>query len=839
MKVPFSPPDMTEQEAQEVREAILSGWITTGPRTKKLEEQISEFVHTDRTVCLNSATASMEMVLHLLGIGPGDEVIVPAYTYTATASVTQHVGATLVMVDSQKDCVEMDYDQLEKAITERTKVIVPVDLGGIVADYDRVYEIVERKKALFRPSNALQAKIGRVIVSADCAHSFGASRKGKMAGAIADFSSFSFHAVKNFTTAEGGAMTWNLPFGKSAVKSEELSNYMPDVPFVEGETWNELLYRLSQLFSLHGQNKDALAKTQLGAWEYDIIGPWHKCNMTDIMAALGLVQMKRYQAMLERRQEIVARYNKAFANLPVAILNHKDDDHCSSHHLYLVRLLGKSREETNRVIEQMAVRGIATNVHYKPLPMMTAYKALGFDIKDYPNAYRLFENEITLPLNTKMTDEMVQYVIDNFTEIVKRKNVHLCLAHMSDTGEEMKFVNRAFDEKWVAPLGPNVDGFEEDLKAFIAGDDDQLQEKEVVALASGTAAVHLGLVALGVGPGDEVLAQGFTFCASMNPIRYLGATPIIIDSEPDTWNMDPALLEKAILERTEKTGKKPKAIVLVYLYGMPAKIDEIMAIAHKYGIPVLEDAAEAFGSMYKGQMVGTFGDYGVLSFNGNKMITTSGGGALICPNKEEKERVKWFAMQAREAYPYYQHESIGYNYRMSNVCAGIGRGQMTIVNDHIAHHRRIAEMYEEAFRDVEGITYHKELTGLMQSNYWLSVILLDENLRVKNEEQAYQRAVDRAVGGAAGVVHKGGPLHTDCEPDVNVEALRLALQAESIESRPLWKPMHKQPVYLDTPAYVNGVSESIFKRGLCLPSGPMVTDEDVRRIIDTIKANIF
>ena len=847
-----------------MREAILSGWITTGPRTKKLEEQISEYVHTDRTVCLNSATASMEMVLHLLGIGPGDEVIVPAYTYTATASVTQHVGATLVMVDSQKDCVEMDYDQLEKAITERTKVIVPVDLGGIVADYDRVYEIVERKKALFRPSNALQAKVGRIIVSADCAHSFGAwknvtqkSQKSQkvMAGAIADFSSFSFHAVKNFTTAEGGAMTWNLPFGKGEVKREELQDYMPDVPFVEGETWNDLLYRLSQLFSLHGQNKDALAKTQLGAWEYDIIGPWHKCNMTDIMAALGLVQMKRYQAMLERRQEIVARYNKAFASLPVAILNHKDDDHCSSHHLYLVRLLGKSREETNRVIEQMAMKGIATNVHYKPLPMMTAYKALGFDIKDYPNAYRLFENEITLPLNTKMTDEMVQYVIDNFTEIVKRKNVHLCLAHMSDTGEEMKFVNRAFDEKWVAPLGPNVDGFEEDLRQFITDARSEegemrndISKKEVVALASGTAAVHLGLVALGVGSGDEVLAQSFTFCASMNPIRYLGATPIIIDSEPDTWNMDPELLEKAIVERTEKTGKKPKAIVLVYLYGMPAKIDEIMAIAHKYDIPVLEDAAEAFGSMYKGQMVGTFGDYGVLSFNGNKMITTSGGGALICPDKEAKERVKWYAMQAREAYPYYQHESIGYNYRMSNVCAGIGRGQMTVANDHIAHHRHIAEMYEEAFRDVKGITYHSEMRSensgvgsdapLMESNYWLSVILLDENLRVKNEERAYQRAVERAVGGAPGVVHQGGPLHTDCEPDVNVEALRLALQAESIESRPLWKPMHKQPVYLDTPAYVNGVSESIFKRGLCLPSGPMVSDEDVRRIIDTIKANI-
>ena len=417
--IPFSPPDMTEKEAKEVREAILSGWITTGPRTKNLEQQISEYVHTDKTVCLNSATAALEMVLHLLDIQPDDEVIVPAYTYTATASVTQHVGCKLVLVDSQKDSVEMDYDKLADAITEKTKVIAPVDLGGIVADYDRVFEIVEAKKGLFRPNNALQAKIGRIVVSADCAHSFGGMRMGKMAGEIADFSSFSFHAVKNFTTAEGGALTWKLPFGELRVKNEELRDYMPNVPFIEGESWNELLYRLSQLFSLHGQNKDALAKTKLGAWEYDIIGPWYKCNMTDIMAALGLVQMERYDGLLKRRQEIVAKYNEALKDLNVAVLNHKDADHCSSHHLYLVRLLDKSRDDANKVIEQMAERGIACNVHYKPLPMMTAYKALGFDIKDYPNAYHLFENEVTLPLHTRLSDEDVEYVISNFVDIVR------------------------------------------------------------------------------------------------------------------------------------------------------------------------------------------------------------------------------------------------------------------------------------------------------------------------------------------------------------------------------------------------------------------------------------
>ncbi|MBR5018583.1 MAG: DegT/DnrJ/EryC1/StrS family aminotransferase [Bacteroidales bacterium] len=423
---------MTEAEVIEVREAILSGWITTGLRTKKLERQISAFVHTEKTVCLNSATAAMEMVLRLLGIGPEDEVIVPAYTYTATASVVTHVGARLVMVDSQEDSVEMDPDKLEAAITERTKVIVPVDLGGVVADYDRVYEIVKAKKGLFKPSNTLQAKMGRIIVLADCAHSFGGSRKCKMAGEIADFSTFSFHAVKNFTTAEGGAMTWSLPFGKEVVPTDV--DYMPTVPKKEGETWNELLYRLGQLFSLHGQNKDALAKTKLGAWEYDIIGPWYKCNMTDIMAALGLVQFDRYPQILQRRYDIVEKYNKAIDDLnvyftrkskkegcacKVTYLNHKGEGYCSSHHLYMVRLIGKNREETNKVIEQMAERGIATNVHYKPLPMMTAYKALGFDIANYPNAFHLFENEITLPLYTKLTDEDVEYLITNFVDIVR------------------------------------------------------------------------------------------------------------------------------------------------------------------------------------------------------------------------------------------------------------------------------------------------------------------------------------------------------------------------------------------------------------------------------------
>lgn len=422
--------------------------------------------------------------------------------------------------------------------------------------------------------------------------------------------------------------------------------------------------------------------------------------------------------------------------------------------------------------------------------------------------------------------------------------IYLCLAHMSETGMEQKYVKEAFDTNWVVPLGPNVNHFEEDLQTFVCStengkiiENSDIADKRVVALSAGTAAVHLALIVCGVERGDEVVVQSFTFCASSNPITYLGATPVFVDSEADTWNMDPQLLEEAIVDRIAKTGRKPKAIVPVALYGMPYQADRIMEIARRYDIPVIEDAAEGFGSRYHGQVLGTFGDYGVLSFNGNKMITTSGGGALICPNAEAKDKVMWLATQAREAYPYYQHEAIGFNYRMSNICAGIGRGQMTVVHDHIARHRAIAAMYEEAFRDVAGITFHQEQEG-MESNYWLSTILLSEELRVKNEESAYAEAVHGAVGGAAGVVHGGGSVHTDCEPNRNVEALRMALDREGIESRPLWKPMHKQPVYRDAPAYVNGVSESLFKRGLCLPSGPMVTDDDVRRIIQTIKDQI-
>ena len=417
------------------------------------------------------------------------------------------------------------------------------------------------------------------------------------------------------------------------------------------------------------------------------------------------------------------------------------------------------------------------------------------------------------------------------------KRILLCLAHMS--GNEMKYIQEAFDDNWVVPLGPNVNGFEDDLKAFVdhrEGAPDL--DKEIVALSAGTAAVHLALIGCGVQPGDEVLVQSFTFCASTNPIVYLGAKPVFIDSEPDSWNMDPALLEEAIKSRIAATGRKPKAIVPVYLYGMPARIDEILEIAARYDIPVVEDAAEGMGSRFDGQVCGTFGRFGALSFNGNKMITTSGGGALIVPDAEWKKTIMFYATQARESYPYYQHEHIGYNYRMSNICAGIGRGQMTVLEDHIAHHRHVQALYRELLADVPGVSLHENPSPRYDSNFWLCTVTLDPSLRVKGQENAYAQVVTGAVGGAAGVTHAAKSAHTDCEPASNVEAMRMALDAAGIESRPLWKPMHRQPVYADAVAFVNGVSESLFACGMCLPSGPWVSDDDVRYIVETIKASI-
>ena len=432
------------------------------------------------------------------------------------------------------------------------------------------------------------------------------------------------------------------------------------------------------------------------------------------------------------------------------------------------------------------------------------------------------------------------------------ERILLCKPRMC--GREIDFIKAALAEDWAVPLGPDCDAFEHELENFVNKISVHNEEctahnegcilnsqldKRVAALVSGTAALHLALIACGVGPGDEVLVQSFTFCASTNPIAYLGATPVFVDSEKETWNMDPGLLEEAIKDRIAKTGKKPKAIIPVALYGMPYRIEEILDVADRYGIPVIEDAAEGFGSRYKGRVLGTFGRFGALSFNGNKMITTSGGGALICPDAGTRDTVMWYATQAREGYPYYQHEVVGYNYRLSNISACIGRAQMTVLDEHIAHHRHVQALYEELLRDVEGIRMHTAPSPEFDSNYWLCTATLGPEVRVKGQENAYKKVITGAVGGAAGVTHTVASATTDCQPNDNVEALRMALDAAGIESRPLWKPMHKQPVYRNSPAYTNGVSESLFKTGICLPAGPWVTDTHIRYIVNKIKTAIL
>ena len=422
----------------------------------------------------------------------------------------------------------------------------------------------------------------------------------------------------------------------------------------------------------------------------------------------------------------------------------------------------------------------------------------------------------------------------------ERKTIYLCLAHMSDEGVEQKYVKEAFDTNWVVPMGPNVNAFEQNLADFSnAMSDGSKLDRKVVCLSAGTAAVHLALIACGVQAGDEVCVQSFTFCASSHPITYLGATPVFIDSERDTWNMDPELLEKAILDRKDKTGKYPKAIIPVALYGMPYQIDKIMAIADKYGIPVIEDAAEGMGSRFDGQVLGTFGRFGVLSFNGNKMITTSGGGALICRSVEDANQIMWYATQARDAYPYYEHTAIGYNYRMSNVCAGIGRGQMTVLEDHIAHHKHVQQLYRELLKDISGFTLHDQPDdGRYDSNFWLCTATIDPSVKIVGQDNAYKEVITSAVGGAAGVIKAVDSATTDCQPNDNVEALRVFMLSKKVEARPVWKPMHKQPVYASAPAYLNGVSEEIFKVGICLPAGPCVSDDDVHYIVDCIKEAI-
>ena len=823
MKIPFSPPDIRETDIASVAETLRSGWITTGPKTKLFEKKIAEYVHTAKAVCLNSATSCLELSLRLLGIGPGDEVITSAYTFTSSASVICHVGAKLVLVDTKEDSYEMDYDKLEEAVTERTKAIIPVDLAGTMCDYDRIFEIAEKKKELFRPETKFQKAIGRIAIVADSAHGLGACRKGKMCGEVADFTSFSFHAVKNLTTAEGGALVWN--------RINDISD--------------EEIYRKLMIMSLHGQSKDALEKSQLGGWEYNILEPAYKCNMTDMAAAAGLSQLERYDETLKRRQEIVDRYNEAFRDFPIDVIQNPEVSAESSKHLYMVRIRGIKEEERNDIIRRMSEQGIATNVHYKPLPLYKAYIDMGFSIDDYPNAFHQYENEITLPLNTCMTNEEVECVIEGFGRVLgctpapkaKRKLVpfekKLWMSSPTMHGQEMTYVQQAFATNWMSTVGENINEVER-LTAEKVG------RKYCVGLSAGTSALHLAIKLAaeqlygqtdhirGALAGRKVFCSDMTFDATVNPIAYEGGEAIFIDSERETWNMDPVALEKAF-----EIYPDVRIVMLVHLYGTPAKMDEIMEVCERHNALIIEDAAESFGASYKGRQTGSFGNpAGILSANGNKIITGSCGGMLLTDDEEMANKVRKWSTQSREDAPWYQHEELGYNYRMSNVIAGVIRGQLPWLEKHIGQKKNIYYRYKEGLKDLP--VDMNPFLPCSEPNYWLSC------LTIRPEAMA------RQVRGEKDVLYEKEKGKTSPSEILDT------LAAYNAEGRPIWKPMHLQPIYRAHPyitasgngrarsnAYIDegtisDVGNDIFERGLCLPSDNKMTPDEQDAVIELI-----
>lgn len=823
MKIPFSPPDIRETDILEVSKALRSGWITTGPRTKEFEDAIAKYVNTPKAVCLASATSCLEMALRILGIGEGDEVITSAYTFTSSASVITHVGAKIVLVDTEPDTYLMDYDKLEAAITERTRAIIPVELAGVVCDYDRIFEIVEKKKSLFKPKTKIQEKLGRIAIVSDAAHALGAKYKDKMCGEIADFTAFSFHAVKNLTTAEGGALVWNS---------------------IEGISDKDI-YRELMILTLHGQSKDALEKSQLGGWEYDILKPAYKCNMTDVMAAVGLSQLKRYSDTLKRRQQLVDRYNEAFENFPIQVIQTPEVSKNSSKHLYFVRVNGIDEQRRNEIIMEMSHFGVAANVHYKPLPMYTAYRDMGFDIKDYPNAYNQYKNEITLPLNTRMTDEEQECVIDCFSKVLgltpnpkKRRGLKpfekkIWLSSPTMHGEEMTYVQEAFATNWMSTVGENID----EVERLVAG---KVGRKYCVGLSAGTAALHLAIKLAaeelygqadpirGCLAGKKVFCSDMTFDATVNPVAYEGGEAIFIDSEYETWNIDPVALEKAFSMYPDV-----KLVVLAHLYGTPAKMDEIKAVCEAHGALIVEDAAESFGATYKGIQTGSFGTpSGVLSTNGNKIITGSCGGLLLTDDLEMANKVRKWSTQSREDAPWYQHEEMGYNYRMSNVIAGVIRGQIPYLEEHIASKKAIYERYKKGLSDLP-VDMNPYL-ACSEPNFWLSCCT------IRPEAMCHQVRSDRDV------LYRTEPGKT-CPTEILDK-----LMEYNAEGRPIWKPMHMQPIYQNHPfitatgngraksnAYIDegvssNVGKDIFERGLCLPSDNKMTAEEQDIIIELI-----
>ena len=824
MKIPFSPPDIRENDIAEVSEALRSGWITTGPRTKEFERKIAEYVHTPKAACLTSATSCLEMALRILGIGPGDEVITSVYTFTASASPIHHVGAKIVLVDTKPGSYEMDYDQMAEKITEKTKAIIPVDLAGVVCDYETIFRIIEEKKSLFRPNGRYQEAIGRIAVVADAAHSLGAKRDGKMCGEIADFTVFSFHAVKNLTTAEGGALVWRTIPGCS----------------------DEEVYKKLMLLTLHGQSKDALEKSQLGGWEYDILMPAYKCNMTDMMAAAGLTQLARYEDTLKRRQQIVDRYNEAFSDFPIEVIQSPEVAKESSKHLYMLRIRGIGEEKRNDIISRMTKFGVATNVHYKPLAMYTAYRAMGFEIKDFPNAYRQYENELTLPLNTCMTDTEQEYVIKCFGEVLgqtpkpkaKRElrpfEKKVWLSSPTMHGPEMTYVQQAFATNWMSTVGENIEEVER-LTAKKVG------RKYCVGLSAGTAALHLALKLAaeqlygqpdpirGCLAGKKVFCSDMTFDATVNPVAYEGGEAIFIDSEYETWNMDPVALEKAF-----EMYPDVRIVMLAHLYGTPAKMDEIREVCKRHDALIVEDAAESFGATYRGIQTGSFGQpSGVLSANGNKIITGSCGGMLLTDDEEMANKVRKWSTQSREDAPWYQHEELGYNYRMSNVIAGVIRGQLPYLEEHISQKKEIYYRYKEGLKDLP--VDMNPFLPCTDPNFWLSCIT------IRPEAMARQVRGDREV------------LYEKEKGKTTPSEILDMLASYNAEGRPIWKPMHLQPIYQTHPyitatgngrarsnAYIvegeiSDVGSDIFHRGLCLPSDNKMTPEEQEDVIRIIR----
>ncbi len=815
MKVPFSPPDIRESDIAAVSETLRSGWITTGPRTKAFEEKLAEYVHTEKAGCLSSATACLEMALRLLGIGEGDEVITSAYTFTSSASVISHVGAKIVLIDTQEDSYQMDYDQLSNAINEKTKAIIAVDLAGVVCDYDRIFDVVEEKKSLFRPGNRIQENLGRIAVISDAAHALGARSKGRMCGEIADFTAFSFHAVKNLTTAEGGALVWRKIPGCS---SEEL-------------------YKELMILTLHGQSKDALEKSQLGGWEYDILKPGYKCNMTDMMAAAGLTQLARYDETLRRRREIVDRYNEAFVDFPIEVIQSPEAAEESSKHLYMVRVNGVDEVGRNEIIKKMSKFGVATNVHYKPLPMYTAYKNMGFSIEDYPHAYDHYRNEITLPLNTCITDEEQECVIECFGKVlgcepkprkkpeVRRFEKKVWLSSPTMHGPEMTYVQQAFASNWMSTVGENIDEVER-LTAEL------VDRKYCVGLSAGTAALHMAVKLAaeqiygqtdpvhGALEGKKVFCSDMTFDATVNPIAYEGGEAVFVDSEYETWNMDPVALEKAF-----QIYPDVKIVMLAHLYGTPAKMDEILEVCERHGALLIEDAAESFGATYKGRQTGSFGQpAGVLSANGNKIITGSCGGMLLTDEEELANKVRKWSTQSREDAPWYQHEELGYNYRMSNVIAGVIRGQLPFLREHIEAKKEIYYRYRELLADLP--VDMNPFEACSEPNFWLSCITIRKE------------AMCKQVRGEKEALYLSEPGKSCPTEILDV------LAGYNAEGRPIWKPMHMQPLYQSHPyittlgngrarsnAYIpegcsHDVGADIFERGLCLPSDNKMTKDE-------------